>query len=63
MDQNVSEGDYLLIIRDLAGETLVQFRKLAKRLADSFELPLNAGLQQRIPEVALERLPSYELRD
>ena len=47
----------------LAGEALIQFRQLAKRLPDNLELPFNAGLQQCILQVVVERLPSYELRD
>ena len=63
VDQNVSEGDYLLIVRDPASQLLINLRKLAKRFPDYLELPFNARLQQCTLEVIVERLSGYELRN
>ncbi len=45
MDQDIPERDDLLKVRDPAGQLLINLGKLAKRLADYLELPLNARLQ------------------
>jgi hypothetical protein len=57
------ERDYLLVVRDLASQFLINFCKLAKRFTDYLKLPLNSRLQQCTLEVIVERLSGYELRN
>jgi len=53
----------LAVVRDLASQLLIKFRKLAKRFTDYLELPFNAGLQQCTLQVIVERFSGYELRN
>ena len=63
MHQDIPERDYLLIVRDLSSQLLIDFRKLTKRFANYLKLPLNSGLQQCTFEIIVERLSGYELRN
>ena len=61
MDQDVSEGDDPLLLRDSPCGIRVVLGEPAKSLADNLELPLNARAKQRIRLVIGKRLVLTEL--
>ncbi len=63
MDQEGAEGNGLLHVRDPFGRFRRDPLESGQRLANGYQLPFDAGLQQGMDQVRVEILSSYEPLD